>query len=407
MSIIGFDGGNETELNLDGHRVTTINADLSTEVDLTTAKTLADNAKVSFIGDVKSGKFEVDCKACRDLLGEPNPTGRRNLDVLLPWCNARDLMGRPSATWIVDFGDSMSLEEAAGFEKPFDLVRERVKPVRDLVNRKSYREYWWMHAEPCGNMRRATMSRQRFLATARVSKHRLFLWIAKGTLADCAVVVFARSDDYFFGSLQSAVHELWARGTGTQLREAESGFRYSPTSTFETFPLPWPPVDDVNHPAHRRISTAAKNLNDLRERWLNPPEWLDPLAARIDATDDFADVPPEARPLIRHSAIMAAAAKDARLKNRTLTKLYNERPTWLKHAHETLDRAVLAAYAATDPDGDWNEDWAEVWTDTGAGQTLPPDHPLNARRAEVDQKILANLLRLNYQRAGKVPPLKT
>jgi hypothetical protein len=98
---------------------------------------------------------------------------------------------------------------------------------------------------------------------------------------------------------------------------------------------------------------------------------------------------------------MAAAAKDKRLKNRTLTKLYNERPTWLRHAHEALDRAVLAAYAATDPAGEWPEDWAEVWVETGAGQPLKPDHPLFARRAEVDQKVLANLLRLNHQRAGK------
>jgi hypothetical protein len=65
-------------------------------------------------------------------------------------------------------------------------------------------------------------------------------------------------------------------------------------------------------------------LNELRERWLNPPEWIEPLAARIDAADDFSDVPAEARPLIRQSAIMAAAAKDARLKKRTLTNLYNE-----------------------------------------------------------------------------------
>jgi hypothetical protein len=70
-------------------------------------------------------------------------------------------------------------------------------------------------------------------------------------------------------------------------------------------------------------------------------------------------------------AIMAAAAKDARLKKRTLTNLYNERPTWLKFAHETLDRAVLAAYAAVDPEGQWSEDWAAVWIDAGAGQRLP------------------------------------
>jgi hypothetical protein len=141
-------------------------------------------------------------------------------------------------------------------------------------------------------------------------------------------------------------------------------------------------------------------LNEQRGRWLNPPEWLDPIAAAIDARDDFADVPAEARPLIRQSAIMAAAAADPRLKKRTLTNLYNQRPTWLKLAHEKLDRAVLAAYAATDPAGEWSEDWAAVWTDTGAGQPLPADHALAARRAEIDQCVLANLLRMNLERAG-------
>ena len=33
----------------------------------------------------------------------------------------------------------------------------------------------------------------------------------------------------------------------------------------------------------------------------------------------------------------------AKLKRRTLTNLYNERPTWLEHAHAKLDAAVLAA----------------------------------------------------------------
>jgi hypothetical protein len=140
-------------------------------------------------------------------------------------------------------------------------------------------------------------------------------------------------------------------------------------------------------------------LDDKRERWLNPPEWLDPIAARIDAADGFADVPADARPLVRRSAIMAAAAKDSRLKNRTLTKLYNERPTWLRLAHEQLDRAVLAAYAATDPAGGWQEDWAAVWVDTGAGQPLPADHPMAEQRRQVDAAVLAALLRLNGERA--------
>jgi hypothetical protein len=109
-------------------------------------------------------------------------------------------------------------------------------------------------------------------------------------------------------------------------------------------------------------------------------------------------VPAEARGLIRQSAIMAAAAQDANLKKRTLTNLYNERPTWLKLAHKKLDQAVLAAYAAVDPEGGWSSDWADVWFDSGAGAPLGDAHPLIARRAEIDQMVLANLLRLNQEK---------
>lgn len=122
----------------------------------------------------------------------------------------------------------------------------------------------------------------------------------------------------------------------------------------------------------------------LPTRWLNPPEWIEQVSAKVDAADAFAGVPAAARPLVRRSAILAAAAKDPRLKKRTLTNLYNERPKWLKQAHERLDRAVLH--------------WAAVWTDTGPGQPLPPDHPLAAERLRVDQAVLAQLLRLNRER---------
>jgi hypothetical protein len=118
------------------------------------------------------------------------------------------------------------------------------------------------------------------------------------------MVVIARDDEYTFGILQSRAHELWARGTGTQLREVESGFRYTPTTTFETFPFPRP-TDELGE----AIGAAARRLVELRNGWLNPPA-LDP----------------------------------ADLEKRTLTNLYNERPTWLKHAHAALDAAVFAAY---------------------------------------------------------------
>lgn len=65
-------------------------------------------------------------------------------------------------------------------------------------------------------------------------------------------------------------------------------------------------------------------------------------------------------------------ASDTEQKKRTLTNLYNARPTWLQNAHAALDRAVWDAYG-------WPED------------EVPGD-------AEEDV-ILARLLALNGERA--------
>lgn len=81
------------------------------------------------------------------------------------------------------------------------------------------------------------------------------------------------------------------------------------------------------------IAQAARELVEKRDRWLNP----------------------EGLPA-------------AELKKRTLTALYNQRPTWLELAHQKLDAAVLAAYG-------WPVDLG-------------------------DEEILARLLALNLERAG-------
>jgi hypothetical protein len=135
-------------------------------------------------------------------------------------------------------------------------------------------------------------------------------WIPSEVLPANLIIVVARADDYMIGILQSWPHELWARHKGTQLREAESGYRYTPTTTFETYPLPWPPgKESQDDPRVQAIAEAAKELVELRDAWLNPP-----------------DLP------------------EKELTKRTLTNLYNQRPAWLDAAHKRLDAAVFVAY---------------------------------------------------------------
>jgi hypothetical protein len=48
---------------------------------------------------------------------------------------------------------------------------------------------------------------------------------------------------------------------------------------------------------------------------------------------------------VRYPRVVARDEECAKeLKKRTLTNLYNERPTWLDLAHQRLDEAVFAAY---------------------------------------------------------------
>ncbi|MDE0178274.1 MAG: hypothetical protein OXP36_06720 [Gammaproteobacteria bacterium] len=112
--------------------------------------------------------------------------------------------------------------------------------------------------------------------------------------------------------------------------------RYTPTTTFETFPFPdglspdIPASDYADDPRAVAIAEAARRLVELRDRWLNPPEW-------VEWVDEPLPGYPK-RPVARDEA----AAKE--LKARTLTNLYNARPQWLADAHAALDAAVAAAY---------------------------------------------------------------
>jgi hypothetical protein len=303
ISFVGQDDGSESDRTLDGRPVRIINANLTAGLDLTKARRLPPNAGLAFQGPVKVGPFEITGDAAAWMLAQPNPDGRENRDVVRPWHNGLDIGGRPRGMWIVDFADR-SLAEAALYEAPFEFVRAHVKPARDTNRSDRRRTYWWQLGASAGEMRAALAGRRRYIATIRHSKHRLFVWEGGDVLPDSALIAIAKDDDYTFGILHSRVHELWARGTGTQLREVESGFRYTPTTCFETFPFPDPTPEQ-----RERVGEAARRLVELRDGWLNPPG------------RDPAD-----------------------LAKRTLTNLYNQRPTWLANAHADLDAAVFAAY---------------------------------------------------------------
>src|SRR5258708_32129289 len=89
-----------------------------------------------------------------------------------------------------------------------------------------------------------------------------------------------------------------------------NGPSYSSSRTFGTFRLPWRPGKQPRTDSRqKRIATAARKLLTKRNAWLKPPK---------------------------------TSAEES--KNRTLTKRYNENPTWLKDANRELDKSAFEAY---------------------------------------------------------------
>ena len=320
---------------LNGESAPRINSDLVLEkLDLTQATRLAANKGIAHRGDEKNGAFDIPGDLAREWLRLPaNPNGRPNTDVLKPWFNGMDVTRRPSGKWIIDFGPSMREADATLYEAPFAYVAKHVRPVRQRNRRKSRREAWHRHGEPGLNMRRALSGLSRFIATPALAKHRLFVWFDARVCPDHQLIVIARDDDTTFGILHSRFHELWSLRLGTSLEDRP---RYTPTTTFQTFPFPdgltpdIPAADYADDPRAIAIAQAARRLVELRDRWLNPPEWI-----------DWIDEP---WPNYPKRPVPTAAAPLQQLKRRTLTNLYNERPQWLVDAHRELDAAVAAAY---------------------------------------------------------------
>ncbi|MCC6458044.1 MAG: class I SAM-dependent DNA methyltransferase [Caldilineaceae bacterium] len=337
VSMVGFDNGSEQQRQLNDNVVQSINANLSAGVDITTAVRLPENFDLAFVGSLKTGPFDIDEETAQHMLAATdNVNGRPNSDVVKPSVNGSDIVGRPRNRWIIDFGHNMSLEEAALYELPFEYAKTHVHPERSKNRRASRAERWWIHGDPAPKMRNGTANLARFIATSRVSKHRIFVWLPQPVLPDYKVCVIASDKDYVFGVLQARGHQVWASATSSR-HGVGNDPSYNNTSTFETYPFPWPPgTEPTDDPRVQAIAQAAQELVAKRDAWLNPP-----------------------------------GMPEAELKKRTLTNLYNQRPTWLDLGHKKLDKAVSDAYG-------WPADLS-------------------------DEEILTRLLALNLERAANQP----
>ncbi len=382
VSLVAFSGKACTTPKLNGLAVEIIHADLSGGTkdasDLGQARPLVENS-IAFEGTKKYGDFDIPGQVAREWLILPNPHGKPNSDVVKPWRNGLDITRRPSDTWIIDFGTDMAEVDASLYELPFQHLLEKVKPYRDSVRRERTKRRWWIHEEARVGLRKGLIGLSRYIATPRVAKHRFFVWLAQAVLPDTRLYAICRQDDVTFGILSSRLHLVWALANASR-HGVGNDPTYNAGTCFETFPFPegltpndttgpvesqedgvvLPTVTPERRPVALAIAQAAQRLNELRENWLNPAEWVERVPEVVPGYPD---------------RIIPKPGHEKDLKARTLTNLYNQRPRWLGNAHLALDMAVAAAYG---------------WDD------YSPDMP--------DEVILARLLTINLERSHGMQP---
>ncbi|WP_244646962.1 Eco57I restriction-modification methylase domain-containing protein [Sphingomonas sp. CFBP 8760] len=243
---------------------------------------------------------------------------------------------------------------AADWPDLLEIVRLRVLPERQKQDRQRRTDLWWQFGEVAPTLRKSldAIGDGCCLVTNRgASPHLSFAMVPAGICLAKTLAVFALSTHAAFATLQSRVHEVWARFFASTL---EDRLRYTPSDCFETFPLP-PGYADA--PA---LEAAGRAYHDHRAAlMIARDQGMTPTYNRFHArADDAADI------------------------------------VTLRGLHHAMDDAVLRAYG-----------WDDL-ADRAAAQFLDEhsedDHRYQGRLfwpAPFRDALLARLLRLNEERA--------
>ncbi len=206
---------------------------------------LAASENIGFIGSVVLGKgFVVSPEAAAGFIRK-DPKYKK---VLFPLIGGEELNSNVSQSetdWVICFWDWPLNKETApdGYSGPLaedyplclDILRELVKPERDLKNRKVYRERWWRFAELQKNSYLAAASGERVLVRAIISPIHAFVFVKTGQIFNNKTILF-KADHARFAFLQSSIHEKWVVEYSTSM--GVSTLTYYPAACLETFPFP-------------------------------------------------------------------------------------------------------------------------------------------------------------------------
>ena len=279
VSIVGFDDGSQATRTLNGVPVPVINPDLTgTHFDISSAPVLAENLGRCFKGVEPAGPFDIPGDTARSWLEQPNPSGRNNADVLRHYVGAQEIVKKRAERWLIDF-NQMPQAEAEEYLVPFAHVLEYVKPERHKNRREARKRNWWIHGESRPALRRALEPLERYIATPRVTKHPVYVWLSKTDLPSGALSVIATDSDFDYGVLNCHAHILWSIKRGSYMGQGDDP-QYT-NEVFESFPFPH--ADDNQR---SEVARWGKHLDAVRSQLLS----TNPKRTLTSAYNDLAEL---------------------------------------------------------------------------------------------------------------------
>ena len=379
---------------LDGILVSQINSRLRSGAETPDPAPLAASEKLAFNGAKIYGLgFLVDEEE-KQRLCTADP---RNQERLFRYLGGEDVTSAPLQTatrWAINFG-TMTLAEASRWPTLLAIVEQRVKPERELRDHNAIarrqKEYWWRFRSDSPELHVAAATLKRVLVLSRVTKHLALGFVATSHVFAESLYVFALAGLDDFGILQSQVHDCWARRLSSSLG---STLRYSGSDCFSTFPFPEPRERSNIECAGRALYDARATFMALTWQGLTTtynqlknPDFAGELSRASCERPDSPDrtAPPWAVPDGLAVAVPAITADPELLKPETRVAYIHH----LRHLHEELDRAVLAAYG---------------WSDIVVPPYCPPrpdDHAGKAALSLFEDTIIDRLFALNAERAAE------
>lgn len=311
-------------------------------------------------------------------------------DVIHPYVIGRDLVQTPEERYIIDLYQMSEVEVRSRLPEIYQHLAQTVRPERLEKKRDAYRDNWWVFAEQRSGLRKATAGLERYIATCRTAKYRIFTFLPKTVLADAKIVAIALDDSIHLGVLSSCLHETWAAASGARMGVGNDS-NYNHSDCFGKFPfLDTRNVDQIVGGVAAHTDGRRESCGELGEypsaRIRDLAEQLDVHRKRQQAAHPGLTLTGMYNVLEKLRSGEVLTAKDKAIHEQGLVSV-------LRQLHDELDAAVLDAYG-----------WADLLPllRVAHGNDAPADGQTreDAKRA-FDEAVLERLVALNAERAAE------